>query len=113
MVIARRTLKLRLPDRDIPFEVRIYGPEPAEPIDVACHVEVDWPGEPWRSLAVGVDSVQAIVLAFQMVGARLYTSSHYQAGRLVWLEAGQGYGFPLPRNLRDLHVGGDRDFDGA
>ncbi len=60
--------------------------------------------------AWGIDSVQAILLAFQMIGADLYTSSYHKSGQLIFQEPGQGYGFPVPENLRDLLIGNDRKY---
>jgi hypothetical protein len=58
----------------------------------------------------GVDSVQSLLLAFQMIGADLYTSSYHKSGRLMFDEPGQGYGFPVPNSLRDLLIGDDRKY---
>ena len=60
--------------------------------------------------AWGIDSVQAILLALQMIGADIYTSSYHKSGHLMFEEAGQGYGFPVPESLRDLLVGNDRTY---
>jgi hypothetical protein len=60
--------------------------------------------------AGGVDDVQAIAIALQMIGAFLYASDHHASGKLVWLEAGKGYGFPVPNNLRDMLIGDDKKF---
>ena len=52
----------------------------------------------------GVDSVQALVLSLQMVGAQLYCFAEYEAGRLSW-ECGAvkgDLGFPVPENIRDV-----------
>jgi hypothetical protein len=52
----------------------------------------------------GVDSVQALVLSLQMVGAQLYCSAEYAAGRLSW-ECGAvkgDLGLPVPENIRDV-----------
>ena len=48
--------------------------------------------------AWGIDSVQAILLALQMIGADIYTSSYHKSGHLMFEEAGQGYGFPVPES---------------
>jgi hypothetical protein len=45
-------------------------------------------------------------------GAEIYTSDPHRSGRLFWLEAGQGYGFPIASGLRDLLVGDDARFFG-
>jgi hypothetical protein len=50
------------------------------------------------------------MLAFQMIGADLYTSSYHKSGRLMFDEPGQGYGFPVPNSLRDLLIGHDREY---
>jgi hypothetical protein len=107
MIVARRTLTLRLPSKAVPFEVRIHRPELRDGIDYACRVEIDWPGASWTGEAYGADSAQALLLAFKLVSIRLYTSGHHKAGRLVWTEPGKGYGFPVTDNLRDLLVGHD------
>lgn len=112
MIVARRTLKLRLPTGDVSFEVRVFEPELREGVDFACRVEIDWPSAGWVGEAYGVDSAQALLLAFKLIGIRLYTSAHHKAGCLVWMEQKQGYGFPVPRNLRDMLAGEDRTFEG-
>jgi hypothetical protein len=50
------------------------------------------------------------VLAFQMVGSRLYASEEHKAGKLYFVEAGRGYGFPVTSSERALLVGDDRQF---
>ena len=52
--------------------------------------------------AFGVDSIQSILIALQKVGAEIYTSEAHKSGKLSWLERGDGYGFPLPRNSISL-----------
>ncbi len=52
----------------------------------------------------GIDPVQAIFLALQMIGAELYCSEEYEAGRLRW-ECGTvkgDLGLPVPDNIRDV-----------
>ena len=58
-------------------------------------------------LDLWLDSVQALLLALQAIGAELYRSEHHLSGRLLWEKEGGGYGFPVPRNIRDLLVGDD------
>jgi hypothetical protein len=45
--------------------------------------------------------------ALQMVGIELYASEEHRAGRLKRIGLGEGYGFPLTRNCRDLLEGED------
>ena len=59
----------------------------------------------------GLDQMQAVVLALQGVGAILYLSDYHQTGRLYFDKLGNGYGFPVPKNIRDMLVGDDKEFD--
>ena len=54
--------------------------------------------------AIGIDPVQALALALSMVGAELYCSAEYEAGRLRW-DCGRvegDLGFPVPPNIQDV-----------
>ncbi len=57
--------------------------------------------------AFGVDSVQALELALQMIGITLYTSSYHRLGQIFFEMEGSGYGFPVPTNARDMLIGDD------
>ena len=109
MVIATRVLKLRNPKGDIEIPIRIFAPERLE-IDWGCRVEIDWPDEKLARMAVGGDGVQALDLALKLVGAQVYASDYHEAGKLEWLEPGQGYGFPVPNNMRDMLIGDDKRY---
>ena len=67
-------------------------------------------GGPAQIFERGIDSMQALLLALQMIGAELYSSKHHDAGELVWEREGGGYGFPVPRTISDLLVGDDAVF---
>lgn len=111
-VIATRTLYLAigsLPRRG--FDVRVFQPI-KDSKSWRCRYEIDWPGRPRQSEAYGVDGVQALALAMQKIGAELYTSPYHEKGQLVFDKAGNGYGFPVPKPLRDLLVGDDAESDG-
>ena len=56
--------------------------------------------------AWGIDSVQAILLALQMIGADIYTSSYHKSGHLMFEEAGQDMAFRCRRVL----VSNDRTY---
>jgi hypothetical protein len=51
-----------------------------------------------------------LVMALQMIGVEIYASRHHESGRLHWLAAGGGYGFPVSNNARDLLEGDDARF---
>ena len=59
--------------------------------------------------AYGIDPVQALFLALQMIGAELYCSEEYKAGRLDW-DCGKvkgDLGFPVADIIRDVLPGGN------
>ena len=110
MKIAERILKIRQSGTEVEVPIQIYAPERDATNAWLCTYEIGWPGAPRRFASGGFDSVQALLLALQMVGAELYSSEHHEAGRLVWEKEGGGYGFPLPRAMSDLLVGDDAIF---
>jgi hypothetical protein len=111
MLIATRVLQVREPagTRDVP--IQIFAPEP-DTNSWICRFEIGWPEGTLKRYAGGVDAVQALHLALQMIGVLLYTSEHHEAGRLMFQEPGRGYGFPITKSLRDLLIGDDARFDG-
>jgi hypothetical protein len=50
---------------------------------------------------MGVDEMQALFLAMQHIGTRLYTSAFFKAGKLEWLEQ-RNLGFPVPDKIADI-----------
>lgn len=108
-MIATRTLKLQRENDVFDIVIRIFAPE-GSGLAWSCRYEIDWPEGRQVMKAWGVDSVQAILLAFQMIGADIYTSSYHKSGRLLFEAAGQGYGFPVPESIRDLLIGNDRTY---
>jgi hypothetical protein len=109
MIIATRLLKLREGGRDIEVPVRFYKPQ-EENGHWLCRLEIDWPDEQEAMSMHGYDAVQAMVLALQMVGSRLYASEEHKAGKLHFVEPGRGYGFPVIRAERGQLIGDDREF---
>ena len=106
MLIATRVLKWRHAGGEVEVPIRIFAPESTGKA-WGCRYEIDWPGRPKRMTAAGFDGVQALILALQMIGAELYTSSYHQAGELSFEKPGNGYGFPVASVLRDTLVGDD------
>ena len=109
MIIATRDLVLRDPARAINIPVRIHAPENAKG-DWICRFDIGWPEGKIERWGTGVDAVQSLLFALQMIGAELYASSEHKSGRLEWLEPDRGYGFPVPDNIRNLLVGDDSRF---
>jgi hypothetical protein len=109
VIIARRVLDVRLPGGESKMEIRLFMP--AEDDGTWwCAYEIDWPDGKKAGAIAGYDSVQAILLTLASIGAQLYTSPYHEAGQLTWTAAGEGYGFPVPKNFRDLLRGTDIDF---
>jgi len=102
-IIAHRFLEC-MDDRGKKIDVNVYIWRPiADPdgVNWTCPFEIaGLPGKRPRG-AHGVDAIQALELALKMVGAILYTSKAWQAGRLTWL-GHRNLGFPVTDNIRDL-----------
>jgi len=108
MLIAERVMKMRATGRTIDIPIRIFAPERSSGGSWSCRYEIDWPDGRWTMNAGGIDSVQALFLALQMIGSELYTSGYHNAGDLYFESPGRGYGFPVAATLRDRLVGDDK-----
>jgi len=83
-------------------KVLIGQPQPfPEGSSYYCPIQITGIGKDMVMRAGGVDSVQALLLALKMIGARLYTSDEGRAGTLTWLER-RNLGFPVVPFLQDL-----------
>jgi hypothetical protein len=109
MVIASRVLTLRDADAEIEIPIRIFAPEQKDD-GWTCRYEIDWPEGTQTMGAGGADSVQALVIAMQMIGADIYSSNYHKMGKLVFDARGKGYGFPVVSSLRDLLEGDDAKY---
>lgn len=110
MIIAERVLKMRAASSILDLPIRIFAPQRSAAGSWSCRYEIDWPDGKWSMDAGGVDSVQALSLALQMIGSELYTSGYHRSGDLYFDAPGRGYGFPVAATLRDRLVGDDRTF---
>jgi len=110
MIIATRTLTLRESGADIDIPISIFAPNRLDDGSWRCRYDIGWPDTIRTAHAGGADSVQALLLALQMIGSELYTTNYHQEGRLFTDRPGDGYGFPVPVMLRDMLVGDDRKF---
>jgi uncharacterized protein DUF6968 len=95
MVIATRLLKIRNAASEHPVQIRISAPEQKDAA-WSCSYEIDWPEGVEKRAAWGADSAQAILLAFQMIGADLYTSNYHKAGKLVSVQLKRDTDFRFP-----------------
>lgn len=110
MVIAERTLTLRVGVRTNPVLVRLHTPQQTMPQRWTTRYEIGWPGENIAADIHGVDAVQALGLALQTIGAEIYASDYHKSGNLFWDTPGNGYGFPVVPTLRDLLEGDDKKY---
>lgn len=98
MIIAKRFLSLRGTDS---IAVHLHMPEQHSP-DWICRFEIDWPEGAVTRSGSGIDAIQSLIQALQMIGAEICTSSHFEKGELSWLKGYEGCGFPVPNNIRGL-----------
>lgn len=111
MLIAERILTAQLPDGAKQVPISIYAPRFADGMNI-CEYVIEWPEGERRSFGAGVDMVQALHSALLKIGIDLYFSAYHKSGILSWEKPGEGYGFPVPKNARDLLAGYDKVFDG-
>jgi hypothetical protein len=110
MIIAERTLVLNDNGREVEVPIRIHAPENEDDGCWICRFEIGWPDGTVKRWGGGVDAVQALLIAMQMIGALLYTSDAHQSGQLLCPGSRGGYGFPVVNTIRDLLVGDDKTF---
>lgn len=109
MLVAERTLKIVGSSGHVDVPIAIFLPREVGETWV-CKFTIGWPDGEMAMDAEGVDGVQALLLAFKMIGAIVYASDHHASGALTWLEIGMGYGFPVTSGLRDMLIGEDKKF---
>jgi hypothetical protein len=109
-MIGQRILKVQSGDQTIDVPVTVFQPQQSSDGTWFCGYEIDWPEGKQTSRAGGVDALQAVYLAFQMIGADLYSSSYHKSGKLFLDKSGLGYGFPVVATLRDRLIGDDAKF---
>lgn len=107
MTFISHTLFLQKEIGEIPIEIKIQQPNNFGP-SWTCRYEIDWPEGRHVMVAHGVDALQSLVLAMQMIGSEIYSSAYHKEGALRSANREDGYGFPLPPFLRDLLVGSDK-----
>ena len=107
MIIAERILQIRSGAGEVPVPVSIHAPLEADRC-WECRFEIGWPDGRVARIVRAEDGVQALYLAMQRIALELYGSEHHRTGALRWIEAGQGYGFPMAKAGYDDLIGEDR-----
>ena len=110
MLIAQRDLTLRDGSSIKKIVVRVFAPTEERPGVCGCRYEIGWPEGMCTATVRGVDMVQALVLALQVIAAEIYGSDYHKSGDLFWDAPGHGYGFPVAPTLRGLLVGDDKTY---
>ncbi|QKP78728.1 hypothetical protein HT051_05365 [Methyloligella sp. GL2] len=108
--MAMRELTLIDGERATRIPITIHLPQQADDGAWSCRYEIGWPEVHRTFEALGADAIQSLVIALQMIGAELYTSTAHKEQKLKWEEAGSGYGFPVARALHDILEGDDAKF---
>jgi hypothetical protein len=109
MTIMIRTLKLEVDDKSIDIPIRVFWPIEGDSA-WECRWEIEWSDRIRANAGRGVDAVQALFHALQMIGTEIYCSEEHRSGKLSWVSGRTGYGFPLPNSGRDLLIGDDAKF---
>ena len=110
MLIGSRELTLGDEDNEIKIPVRLFAPRLESAGAWGCRYEIDWPDKMSAKEIFGVDSMQAIVLALQMIGFEIYNSDFHESGRLRFDKPNNGYGFPVMSPYRDMLKGDDAKY---
>lgn len=108
MTIATRTLTIVTEATERIVPVTLSRPTQSANGAWSCAYSIGWPDEPFQGAGWGYDAFQALQLSMELIGAHLYASPYHKAGQLVFTKAGAGYGFVVPRSIRDHLVGQDR-----
>jgi hypothetical protein len=109
-MIASRLLTLQSESGHFDVPIEIFAPEKDKAGHWSCRYQIQWPDRSREFFAEGVDSMQALVCALQMIAADIYNSDEHLSGRLMWGNPGEGYGFPVARTMRDDLRGNDAKF---
>lgn len=107
MLIATRTLTFRQNDRDTVVQVDLFAPARGKDGGWFCRYEIAWPHARDAGQGWGLDAIQAVEITLRQIGSAIYASPYHESGQLMWREAQQGYGFPVPNGIRDLLIGED------
>ena len=110
MLVASRTLKLKADGAIVDVAVELFAPVRESNGAWKCDYTIGWPDGLSRKSTFGVDSMQALILALQMIGTELHTSEAHEAVALFWDKPGNGYGFPVMPNMRDRLAGDDAKY---
>lgn len=108
-VSMKRTLKLGIGRETVDVTVQVFWPKEEERA-WSCDWQIDWPDRRRTNSGHGVDAIQALLGALQMIGAEINCSDERKSGKLTWGHDWSGYGFPVPNGIRDVLAGDDATY---
>ena len=102
-IIAQREYYLE-PGQKVVIRLGMPFPQAEYPHDSCCPYQIEGLGSGKVRVAHGIDAFQSIWLAMQMIGAELYTSDEFAAGKLKLAEGppDPDLCLPVPRAMEDL-----------
>ncbi|TCM12032.1 hypothetical protein EDF56_1202 [Novosphingobium sp. PhB165] len=83
---------------------RFFKPE-RDGSDFSCRYVIDWPDKAKARYVLGVDSIQALLLAMQSAHVDLLMVRKDDGASVIWLDR-ESLGLPLSQGLRDLDPDG-------
>lgn len=112
MIIATRTLTVRVGRQDRPVAIHLFKPEQISANSWDCRYEIGWPEGAISSFASGNDALAAIFAAIEKIGMEIHMSRYHHERSMWWLKPWEGYGFPMPKGARDELIGDDQRYFG-
>jgi hypothetical protein len=107
MVIANRLLHYANNGRVVDVPITVSAPI-QDNGPWFCEWTIEWPHGTRTARGYGVDSIQALRLTLEMIGAEIYASAYHASGHLYFEKPNDGYGFPVPQTMHDMVIGQDR-----
>jgi hypothetical protein len=80
-VVAERQLDFIDGERTIQGWIRVLQPEP-DGNDWCCRYQIEWPGYEREFAIMGVDSLQALVLALRVIPSAVGSTDAFKAGKI-------------------------------
>ena len=110
-MVGTRTLVAATAEGPKLVEVALTTPQP-DGARWVCRYTIGWPEGPQEREVRGPDGLAAVHSALTMIGLDINSSAYHLEGRLKWMDPWVGYGFPVPKEARDMLTGQDRELYG-
>jgi hypothetical protein len=80
-VVAERQLDFVDGERTVPGWIRVLQPEP-DGNNWRCRYQIEWPGYEREFGIMGIDSLQALVLALRIIPSAVGSTEDFKAGKI-------------------------------